>query len=46
MLLWYKGAYDPEATILTDTAKYDEEESELVRRLWQDLGSPAGAGAP
>jgi hypothetical protein len=41
LMLWYEGAYDPEgAAILTDLAHYNDDESELVRRLYRDLEPP------
>jgi hypothetical protein len=33
-LLWYYGAYEPYARTLTDTAHFDDDESDLIRRLY------------
>jgi hypothetical protein len=47
LMLWFKGAYDPEvAQILTDPDYYDDDESELVRQLYRDLEPPAGETGP
>jgi hypothetical protein len=45
LMLWFEGAYDlGGAQILTDLDYYDDDKSELVRRLYRDLESLAGEG--